>query len=138
MERCFDLARDVKVHCRTAAFTGERAVAGVTTGLLELGETVTFEGVHFGVRQRLTARVVELDRPRRFVDEMVSGAFQALRHEHVFRPDGSATVMEDILVWTCPFGLLGRLADPIVARHLRGFVVRRNAALKRMAEEAAP
>jgi hypothetical protein len=42
VERCFDLARDVDVHLRTAASTGERAVGGKTSGLLELGDVVTF------------------------------------------------------------------------------------------------
>lgn len=41
--RCFGLARDVGVHCQTAAFTAERAIApGRTSGLLELGDDVTF------------------------------------------------------------------------------------------------
>ena len=66
IEICFDLARDIGVHCQTSISTQERAIAGVTTGLIGLGEEVTFEGVHFGVRQRLTARVIEFDRPHRF------------------------------------------------------------------------
>ena len=62
--RCFDLARDVGVHCRTSAFTDERVVRpGRTAGRLELGDTVTFEGRHFGVRWRLTASIVEMERP---------------------------------------------------------------------------
>lgn len=65
IERCFDLARDVDAHVRSSAATRERVVGGRTTGLLELGDTVTFEGVHLGVRQRLTSRITEFDRPRR-------------------------------------------------------------------------
>ena len=38
VELVFDLARDVAVHCATAAFTEERAVGPLTAGLLELGE----------------------------------------------------------------------------------------------------
>jgi len=30
--RCFDLARDVRLHTRSLALSGERAVAGVTHG----------------------------------------------------------------------------------------------------------
>lgn len=93
IELCFDLARDVEMHLKTAAATGERAVAGRTSGLLELGDVVTFEGVHFGIRQRLTAKIVELDRPRRFVDEMVSGAFASMRHVHEFTVEGTSVLM---------------------------------------------
>src|SRR5258706_8135793 len=112
---CFDLARDVEVHCQTAAFTGERAVAGRTSGLLEAGDVVTFEGRHFGIRQRLTARIAESVPPHRFVDEMVSGAFRSLRHVHEFRPSGTGgTIMSDTITWESPLGILGRIADPFV------------------------
>lgn len=43
-DRCFDLARSVELHVRSTAATGERAVAGRTTGLLELGDEVTWRG----------------------------------------------------------------------------------------------
>jgi hypothetical protein len=41
-EICFDLARSVDAHLASAAATGERAIAGVTTGLLVLGDEVTW------------------------------------------------------------------------------------------------
>ncbi len=136
IEFCFDLARDVEVHCRTSAFSGEKAVGGITSGLLGLGDTITFEGVHFGVRQRLTARIVEFDRPNRFADEMVSGAFRSLRHEHEFAARGEVTVMTDIINWESPFGPIGRVADLFVGRHLKLFLRRRNLELKRIAEDS--
>ena len=64
---CFDLARSVDAHLTTSAATRERAVAGKTSGLLDLGDEVTLEAVHFGVRQRLTSRIVEFERPTLFV-----------------------------------------------------------------------
>src|SRR5580700_11093177 len=73
---CFDLARSVDAHVASAAGTGERAIDGVTTGLMTLGDEVTWEATHFGVRQRLRVRITELDPPRRFTDEMVRGEFR--------------------------------------------------------------
>ena len=61
VERCFDLARDIDFHVRSMAHTGERAVLGRTTGLIGLGESVTLEARHLGVRQRITAKVTEFD-----------------------------------------------------------------------------
>ena len=134
-ERCFDLARDISVHCRTASHTRERAVAGVREGLIELGETVTFEGVHFGIRQRLTARISEFEFPCRFVDEMSEGAFESMRHIHEFLPVERGCVMRDTLIWTSPFGLIGRVADFLVLeRYLRRFLLLRNAKLREIAE----
>jgi ligand-binding SRPBCC domain-containing protein len=137
---CFDLARDVEAHTRSAAFSRERVVGpGRTTGLLECGDVVTFEGVHFGIRQRFTARIVEMERPHRFVDELVKTAFSRMRHVHEFEEHPAGTLMRDTLDWTSPFGFLGIIADRVaVARHLQTFVTRKQLALKELAEGGNP
>lgn len=135
-EACFDLARDVGAHVRSAAGTAERAVGGVTDGLLGLGDEVTFEARHLGVRQRLSARVVDFDRPRFFRDRMTRGAFRSMEHDHRFtpRPDGG-TDMADVLRFAAPFGPLGWVAERLIlGPHLRRFLTKRGAALKAMAE----
>ena len=137
-DRCFDLARSVVAHLASAAATGERAVAGSTAGLLGLGDEVTWEARHLGVRQRLTSRVTACDRPRYLQDRMVRGAFAALEHDHHFEPaPGGGTRMTDVLRFAAPLGLLGRVAERVLlAGHLRRFLRRRNAALKAPAESA--
>jgi ligand-binding SRPBCC domain-containing protein len=103
--------------------------------LLELGDTVTFEGMHFFLRLRFTARIVELGRPSRFVDELVRSSFRKLRHEHDFEEQGEVTVMRDTLEWVSPFGFIGRIADALfVTAHMRSFVTRKQLALKEIAE----
>jgi ligand-binding SRPBCC domain-containing protein len=133
--RCFDLARDVDLHQRSTAASRERAVAGVTAGLLGAGDEVTWEATHFGVRQRLTSRITEFDPPKRFVDEMVRGAFRRFRHEHQFVSVPDGTEMVDIFDYTAPLGPLGRLADGLFLRRYMTTLLReRNAYLKRAAE----
>jgi ligand-binding SRPBCC domain-containing protein len=137
IELCFDLARDVEAHLKTASSTDERAVGGKVSGLLELGDTVTFEAVHFGVRQRLTSKITEFDRPNRFVDEMVHGTFSSLRHLHEFFIDGECVLMRDTLTWRSPLGLLGTVADRVfVERHMREFIRTKQSELKKYAERA--
>ena len=133
--RLFDLARDVDIHALTSAFTGERIVGGRTSGLLHLGDTVVFEAVHLGLRRRLTAQIVELDPPHRFVDQMVEGPFASLRHVHEFREEGAQVIMVDMLAWRSPWGPFGRLADVLfLERHLRSYLTKKQANLKVHAE----
>jgi len=134
--RVFDLARDVGAHVESSAFTGERAVApGRTSGLLELGDLLTFEGRHLGVRQRLTVKITEMEPPRRFVDEGVRGALRELHHLHEFADGDGVTLMRDTVTWRSPFGILGRAADALfVTRHMRWFVSEKQGRLKLMAE----
>jgi ligand-binding SRPBCC domain-containing protein len=137
-ELCFDLARDVGAHAESAAFSGERVVApGRTAGLLEVGDLVTFEGLHFGMRQRATAKITYLDRPRRFDDELIRSAFVWLHHRHEFEAVGAGTRMRDTLEWRSPAGIVGVFADKLfVADHMRRFVTRKQRELKRIAEES--
>ena len=139
IELCFDLARDVSAHAESAAFTSERVLEpGRTQGLLEIGDIVAFEGRHFGMTQRFVARITALDRPTRFVDEMVEGTFKRLRHVHEFEFNDGTTIMRDTLNWVTPFNVVGRLADLLfLCRHMRWFVTRKQRALKRIAEERA-
>jgi ligand-binding SRPBCC domain-containing protein len=138
IELCFDLARDVKVHCVTAAQTKERIVGGKSSGLLELGDSVTFEGVHLGVRQKLAVTITECHRPHCFIDEMTNGAFKWLKHVHEFEPIDNGTLMRDTIEWKSPLGFLGEVADRLlVERHLRKFLLERNRELKRIAEQRA-
>ncbi len=134
-ERCFDLMRDVRLHTKTVARTHEKVVAGVTEGNIGLDQTVTFEGKHLGFRQRMTVKVVEFERPRLFVDEMIEGNFRSFKHVHEFRNGKDGTVMLDTITWTSPFGILGRIVDKLVLeRHLTELVMSRNARLKQIAE----
>ena len=132
----FDLARDAQLHAESARETGERIVAGRAYGLWKLGDEITFEGVHLGVRQRLSARIVEFERPFRFRDQMTRGAFAALSHTHVFQPlPGNCTRMIDLIEWRAPFGFMGAFAsDKLVETHLKRFLRRRAWHLKARAE----
>lgn len=132
---CFDLARNVDAHLASAKGTRERAVAGVTHGLLSLGDEVTWEAVHFGVRQRLRVRITELDAPYRFVDEMIEGAFTSMRHEHVFVATERGTERVDRFDYVVPLGILGNAVDALLLRrHMRRFLEARNAILRELAE----
>jgi ligand-binding SRPBCC domain-containing protein len=137
-EICFDLIRDVRIHTQTTSRTNEKAVAGVTGGKMGIGQTVTFEGKHLGMRQRMTVKVIEFERPRLFVDEMIEGTFAAFKHVHEFLPHHDGTLMRDTIVWTSPFGVLGRVVDKLlINRHLTALVSERNRKLKQLAEETA-
>ncbi len=136
-EVCFDLALDVGVHAASAAFSGERVVEpGRLSGVLELGDLITFEGKHFGIRQRFATKIVALERPHYFVDEMIRGAFKRLRHVHEFHTHEGGTLMRDILDWEAPLGVLGRIADRLfLVRHMQWFVTTKQQRLRNIAED---
>ncbi len=136
--RCFDLARSIDFHQVTTSDTGEKAVAGRTTGLIEQGESVTWRAKHLGVWQQLSVRIVEMDRPRHFRDEMVRGAFARMCHDHEFVQDGNTTRMRDRFAFEAPLGPLGWLANRLfLEAYMRRFLLQRARILKEAAESQA-
>ncbi|MFE4243196.1 SRPBCC family protein [Peribacillus butanolivorans] len=135
VELCFDLARSVDIHTKTTSETKGIAVDGVTEGLLEEGDTVTWEAIHFGIKQRLKAQVTLMEKPNRFVDIMVKGAFHSFVHTHQFIEEPSGTIMIDKFQYKSPFGPIGVLADKLfLEKYMRAFIVSRAKALKKIAE----
>ena len=136
---CFDAARDIDLHAESMRHTGEKAIAGVTKGLIGLGEQVTWEAKHFGVRQRLTSRITAFDRPRHFRDSQVAGAFRRFDHDHFFATDSDATIMRDVFDYESPLGWLGKIADRMF---LRSYMIRliegRAAAIRQRVEGRYP
>ncbi len=140
IERCFDLARSVEVHLAGNVHYGEAAVAtaGVTSGLIGLGEHVTWRAKHFGVWQELTSKVTAMDRPVYFEDTMVRGIFRSMKHDHLFRslsPD--ETEMKDVFCFSAPLGILGRLAEIVVLRcYMQTLLRERNDVIRQIAESS--
>jgi ligand-binding SRPBCC domain-containing protein len=133
--RCFDLARSVDAHVHTTGATGERVVGGKTSGLLELGDEVTWRARHFGVWQELTSRITAYDRPQHFRDSMVRGAFTRFDHDHYFHAVDGGTLLRDVFDYHAPFGVFGRLAERLfVSAYMRRFLLARLRALKTLAE----
>jgi ligand-binding SRPBCC domain-containing protein len=133
---CFDAARNIDLHVRSMSRTKEKVVAGVSGGLIEAGQEVTWEARHFFVRQRLAVRITVFDPPRHFRDSQIAGPFRRMDHDHFFFPmeNGAATRMVDRFDYESPLGWLGRLADILfLERYMRRLLETRN----RTVQEAA-
>lgn len=133
--KCFDLARNVEIHTATTTNTNEKAVAGITTGLLQLEDSVTWEATHFGMKQRLTAKIINMNMPHTFTDVMIRGAFHSFTHTHEFSEYDKGTVMKDTFSYRAPLGVLGKLADKLfLERYMKNFISSRALQLKKIAE----
>lgn len=134
---CYALKLDVQLHAASAQQTQERIVAGRTSGRLEVGELITWEARHPGVRQRLTVQVTAAEPPHHFRDEMRRGAFKSMSHDHYFEPleGGRATRMRDVFVFASPGWVVGQWFDRLFLRgYLTRFLRTRNARLRQQAE----
>lgn len=132
---CFDLSRSIDLHTHSTKHTGEQAVAGVTSGLIGLGESVTWRAKHFGVWQSLTSKITAYNRPYAFTDEMVKGAFKSFKHEHCFKQVDQKTLMKDYFLFISPLGILGNLANALfLTNYMKSLLEERNRVIKAVAE----
>ena len=135
IEICFDLARSIDLHMISTAHTGEKAIAGRTSGLIERNETVTWRAKHLGIWQNLTSVITDLEFPHYFADEMVKGAFKRFRHEHRFTYNGTSTLMLDTFDFESPLGVLGIIANNLfLTKYVERLLAGRNATIKEYAE----
>jgi ligand-binding SRPBCC domain-containing protein len=135
-ERCFLLSLNIDLHKESTAQTSERAIAGVTHGLIGPNETVTWQGRHFGLMLTHETLISKYECPHHFQDTMLRGMFKSFEHDHYFDflSDGS-TLMRDELRFAAPLGPLGWVAETLVLRrYLRSFLVERNGLIKTVAE----
>lgn len=135
-ERVFDISLNVDVHSASMAESSEKAVGGVTTGCLKLGDTVTWRARHFGIRWRMTSTISAYDRPGHFVDEQVSGPFKRWHHTHYFQPyEQDGTAMIDVIDFSAPLGPLGKIAEMLtLRRYMPKLIQVRNQYIKQVAE----
>lgn len=133
---CFDLSRSIDLHTLSTAKTKEKAIAGKTSGLIGMNESVTWQATHFCIRQQFTSKITAYNRPFHFRDEQQKGPFRLFVHDHFFsKADNGATLMKDILRFQSPAWLLGNLVDRLVLTgYLKQFLAERNDMIRHFAE----
>ena len=135
IEICFNLARNVDIYTQPALKTKKKAVGGVTKRLLEEGDDVTWESVHFGIKQRYTTRVIFMEKPHSFVEKMVKGIFKSFIHIHQFMNEAEGTVMIDHFQYKSRLGPIGVLMDKLfLEKYMKNYIVLRSIELKKIAE----
>jgi len=133
----FDASRNIDIHQQSASKSNEKAIAGVTSGLINLNETVTWKGKHFSFYLTHKSRITTMNLHDYFVDEMERGKFKSFKHEHFFEEENGFTIMKDKLQYETPFGILGELFDILfLEKHLTNFLLERNKILKEVSEKS--
>jgi len=135
-ERVFDLARHIDLLAYALGHTGQRAVGGITTGLIGYGQSVTWKARHFGIEWQITSQVTAYEHPGLLTNTLVEGPFKRFVHEHRFQQiNPTVTLLYDKFDFETPLGPLGQVVnDRILIRYLRDLLETRNFHIKRVAE----
>ncbi len=136
IELVFNVSRNLDIHKESVSQTNEKIIAGRKSGLIELNETVTWKGRHFGIYLTHKSRITAMDFPMYFTDEMEEGCFKSFRHDHCFEQRDGMTLMRDNIDYETPFGIFGRFFDKLLLKkYLTDLIIHRNQKLKTLSEQ---
>jgi ligand-binding SRPBCC domain-containing protein len=134
-KRVFDLSRSINLHKISTADTNEKAIAGTTSGLINLNETVTWQAKHLFKTRQLTSKITVMQSPLLFTDEMTKGDFKSFKHQHHFKEVKNGTLMIDIIDFETPYGVLGTIVNKFyLKKYLENLLLKRNKVIKQYAE----
>ena len=134
-DRVFNLSRSIDLHTISTKQSNEKAVAGVTKGLININETVTWQAEHFFKKREFTSVISKMEYPGYFCDEMVKGDFVSFKHHHYFDATNGGTIMNDNIVFKTPYYILGSIFNKIyLTYYLKKLIIKRNQCIKKFAE----
>ncbi len=136
IQTVFDTARNIDFHQNSLYKTHEKAIDGRTSGLIELGETVTFKGKHFGFYFTHKAKIIKMEKPYYFIDKMIQGRFKSYKHWHFFEEKNNFIRMIDYIEYETSFGIIGNLFDVFfLKKYLIKLISSRNQIIKNLLEQ---
>lgn len=137
VKRVFDLSRSISLHKLASALNKEKAIAGVTTGLISEGETVTWQAKHLFKTRIFCTKIVSMKSPEFFMDEMIKGDFISFKHAHHFKVVDNGTIMIDVVDFESPYGSLGKFFNKFYLKnYMTKLLNKRNNLIKEYAETA--
>ncbi len=135
IEKVFDAARSINLHQASMQHTNETAIAGVTTGFINEGETVTWQARHLFATRTMTVKITAMQPYHYFKDEMLEGDFKQMQHQHHFHYEQEATIMKDDFYFETPYGVLGWLVNIVfLTSYMKKLLQQRNQTIKQYTE----
>lgn len=123
------------MHKHSMKQFAERPIAGKISGLINIGETVTWQAKHLFKNRTLQVKITAMDAPHFFTDEQVAGDFASMKHAHYFKPCDNGTIMIDKFCFETPYGVLGHWVNKIwLTNYMTRLLEQRNEIIKNIAE----
>ena len=86
---------------------------------MHAGAIIDYQIGLYGVPMKWRTEITAWNPPSSFEDTQIAGPYRKWIHLHQFFEDGGGTVIVDRVAYSLPWGHLGRVSHPIVARQLR-------------------
>lgn len=107
-------------------------ITGELPEKMHAGMIVSYTVTPFaGFAVEWVTEITQMQEPHFFVDEQRFGPYRMWHHQHFFKETPEGTLITDLVHYVLPFGPLGLVAAPFVARRVRDIFEYRRHALAR-------
>ena len=131
----FNLSRHIGLHKISQQDHKEEAVAGITSGLIQQGESVTWKAKHLFKTRFMTVEITDMKKPDYFEDVMSKGDFVSYAHKHHFKQTDNGTIMIDEFSFESPHGVFGKILNRLfLTSYMKTLILKRNETIRAYAE----
>lgn len=99
--------------------------------LMRPGALIDYTIRLYGLPFRWRTEITRWDPPYSFVDIQLRGPYAKWEHTHTFLEERGGTTVTDRVVYALPLGVIGGIAQPLVARQLKRIFEYRESSLQR-------
>ena len=91
----------------------------------------------FGIKTTWVTEITKVSHGSYFVDEQRIGPYKLWHHQHIIKPTATGVLMEDIVSYSPPMGILGRIANALIIRNKLEeiFAFRKKAIIERFGDD---
>ncbi len=81
------------------------------------GQIITYKVYPFkGIKSYWVTEITKVKENEYFIDEQRFGPYKMWHHEHFIEETKYGVIMKDLISYKIPFGLIGRLVNPIIVQ----------------------
>jgi ligand-binding SRPBCC domain-containing protein len=99
------------------------------------GKVVKLKTTKFFIPTYWEVKIQTLSKPNILVDVAQKSIFKSWKHQHVFTKKGSMCELKDIIDYELPFGFLGKMIGPLIAKDINNMFDYRHVQTKILMEK---
>ncbi|RFM30265.1 SRPBCC family protein [Deminuibacter soli] len=134
VDRVFDLSRNIALQRKSLQGQRETIINGKTSGLLQMGEEITWQTKRLGKAWTLRLQTARLEMHSFFEEIMLNGDFSKLSHQRHFKSMANGTVMIDLFQFEQTGSWGKSLKQLFYIKYWRQLLEKRNELIKSVAE----
>ena len=136
-KRVFDLSRSANLFQISSDNIFEKFVEGLSSGLMNENETVSYQAKYFYRTRNLTLKIINLNIPNQITIQLIMKGFKSFQYNLYFKSIKNGTFLIDIIEYERSYGLMGKLLDKIfIKNHIAKLLSYRNEVINQYAETA--